>query len=90
MQRSQYERARIGEIIGEISKSEHSNNRPLLSSLVLTKSGKEGDDFYRLCEELGYGDTDKLKYRPDFSQERMKECYEFWQNESNYRKYKDI
>jgi len=87
---SPYDRKEIGRILGEISAFEHSNDRPLLSALVLSKSLEEGDGFYRLCEELGYGSYRKLKGDPTFAPIQMNRCYEFWQNDSNYAKYRDL
>ncbi|MDD3662731.1 MAG: hypothetical protein PHT84_02600 [Candidatus Pacebacteria bacterium] len=87
---SPYDRKEIGRILGEISEFEHNHDRPLLSALVLSKNLEEGDGFYKLCEELGFGSYRKLKGDPAFPSIQMNRCYEFWQNESNYSKYKDL
>lgn len=85
-----HDRVEIGKILAEISTFEHTHDRPLLSSLVLTKQFEEGDGFYKLCVELGFGNYRKIKRDPGFASIQMKRCYEFWQNDSNYIKYKDI
>jgi hypothetical protein len=89
MKDSEYDRAEIGRIIGEISAFEHTNKRPLLSPLVTNKTtGYEGDGFYKLCEELGFGDWQKLKReRRKFDKEQKEKCWEFWGIENNRKKY---
>lgn len=85
-----HDRVEIGIILGEISEYEHKHGRPLLSSLVLTKSMEEGDGFYKLCERLGWGSFKKIKNDATFAAIQMNKCYEFWQNDDNYNKYSDI
>jgi hypothetical protein len=83
------DRTEIGRILGEISKYEHEHERPLLSALVLTRSGEEGDGFYKLCEELGLtGDWKKLKREGIFAAQEIKECHNYWRKEENYQKFK--
>jgi len=83
---------KIGEILDNISKYEHRNGRPILSSLVVNKSSMQpGDGFYELCKELfpKSGDLEKQREeRVDFGM--VKECIEYWKNEENHTKYKDI
>lgn len=89
MRESVFARAEIGRILGEISTFEHNNNRPLISSLVIGKGDNyQGDGFYKLCEELGFGKWEKLKNDIAFEIGQMNACYEFWKNEQNYLKYK--
>lgn len=84
-----HHRLEIGAVLGDISVYEHNHKRPLLSALVLTTSFAEGDGFFKLCEELDYGGSwKKLKEDPGFVSLRMNECYEFWQNDRKYLKYK--
>jgi len=87
-----YHRKMIGEDLGELSEYEHKAGRPLLSALVVHKgSNYEGDGFYRLCENLGFGDAESLKRnRKTFDAERKQECYDFWSDEENYKKFKNI
>lgn len=88
MQNNPYDRLIIGGILGSISAYEYSNGRPLLSSVVVSKSFEQGDGFYKLCEELGLGKWKQLKNsRADFAMTR--ECYAFWQDNINYDKYKE-
>lgn len=89
MSDSEYARAEIGRILGEVSEFEHSNNRPLLSALVVRSGDKmEGDGFYKLAEKLGFGDWRKLKREGIFQSLQINECVSFWSDESNYLKYK--
>ncbi len=88
MRDSEYARAEIGRILGEVSVYEHQQKRPLLSSLVLSKgSGYEGDGFFKLCEELGFGPWRKLQKDELFPIIEMKKCYEFWKDDINYAQY---
>lgn len=89
MQDGEHVRAEIGRILGEISKYENSFKRPLLSALVLRAGDQlEGDGFYKLADELGFGDWKRLKREGVFEIEQIKLCIEFWSNDSNYIKYK--
>ena len=88
MRDSEYARAEIGRILGEVSSSEHSNCRPLLSSLVISKGDNyQGDGFYKLCEDLGFGNWKKLKSDISFEIGQMNACFDFWKNDENYIKY---
>ena len=84
-------RAQMGKLLGDISIYEHSNNRPLLSALVIRQGDNyEGDGFYKLADELGFGDWKKLKREGIFEIQEIKKCIEFWQNDNNYKKYRDL
>ena len=86
---SQFARAEIGRILGEISAFEHNNNRPLISSLVISKGDNyQGDGFYKLAEELGFGKWKKLKNDLSFEMGQMNACYAFWKDNNNYTIYK--
>lgn len=83
-----HEKAMLVEILTEISTQEHKQGRPLLSAMVQAKSNKgQGDAFYKLCEELGYGDWKELKKDKDFIEQHRTACREFWSNEENFEKY---
>jgi hypothetical protein len=83
-----HEKALLGEILSEISTLEHKNGRPLLSAMVQVKSNKgQGDSFYKLCEELGFGDWKELKKDKDFILQERNKCAEFWSNDENFEKY---
>ena len=88
---SDYDRALIGEWLGEISRHEFEKERPLLSSLVTHKFGKreQGDGFYKLCEELYGKRWTVLKTDKKWENGLIADCYTFWQNPDNYKKYKD-
>lgn len=89
MRDSEFARAEIGRILGEISVFEHNNGRPLISSLVISKGDSyQGDGFYKLCEELGYGSWRKLKLDISFEIGQMNACFDFWKDNVNYSKYK--
>lgn len=83
-----HEKALLGEILSEVSTIEHKNGRPLLSAMVQVKSNKgQGDAFFKLCEELGYGDWKELKKDKDFIIQEINKCTEFWSNDENFEKY---
>lgn len=88
MQASQYDRTEIGKILGEISSFEHENGRPLISAIVVHQgTGYEGDGFYKLAEELGFGPWRTLRDSA-FDAEQINLCFEFWNNHENYNNYK--
>jgi len=88
MRERPHDRKEIGRILGEISTFEHNKDgRPLLSALVLSKSFEEGDGFFKLAEELGFGNWRRLKSGDIFQSQEMNRCYDYWQNESKYIKY---
>ena len=86
-----YDRELIGEFLGDISMYEHQKGRPLLSALIIHKSSdkEQGNGFYKLCSEIYGKDWEELKSNKDFELERMKECYSFWKDNGNYKKYKN-
>ena len=79
MRENPSDRTEIGRILGEISIYEFENNRPLLSAVVLSKSGEEGDGFYKLCQDLGFTKNwKKLKDDGIFSVLEIKKCHDYW------------
>lgn len=75
------ERNQFHHLIGEISKFEVENSRPMLSVLVHHKGDIErtpGKGFFKLADRLGQrnqGETDKqMQYRI------IKECWRFWKD----------
>jgi hypothetical protein len=86
-----YHRATIGEWLGEISRYEYERDRPLLSSLITHKFGRreQGDGFYKLCEELLGKSWVSLKANKKWENGLIADCYTFWLNPDNYKKYKD-
>ncbi len=86
---SEFARAEIGRILGEVSEFEHNDKRPLLSALIISKSkGEQGDGFYKLCEELGYGSWKKLKNDLTFDSNEMNRCFDFWKDDVKYNQFK--
>lgn len=84
------DRTFIAKVLSDISIFEHKNSRPLLSSLVLLKgrSGKQMDEFYKLCEELGMGDWEALKADAEFESTHRQSCHQFWKENNNYKEYR--
>jgi len=90
MQASEWDRAEIGRILGEISTYEHENGRPLISAIVLSKGSQyEGDGFFKLAEELGFGNWKNLR-DSNFDIRQINNCFEFWKNSNNYKNFRDI
>lgn len=88
MSDGQHVRNEIGRILGEISEYEHENGRPLLSALVIRlNDGEEGDGFYKLAEDLGYGNWRKLK-ADLFEYEQITECVNKWSDDAFYKKHR--
>tara|TARA_B100000678_G_scaffold246896_1_gene219939 strand:+ start:1139 stop:1507 length:369 start_codon:yes stop_codon:yes gene_type:complete len=86
MSESPHDRAEIGKVLGEISAYEHDHERPLLSALVISKGDNyQGDGFYKLAEELGYGKWQTLKKDISFEIGQMNQCFDFWGDDEQYR-----
>lgn len=84
-----YDRKIIGRILGEISAYECNNKRPLISSLVVRKGdGYEGDGFFKLGEELGFGKWEKLRDDGIFEYQQMTETINKWSDNDFYNKHK--
>ncbi|AYA37136.1 hypothetical protein D3Y59_08770 [Hymenobacter oligotrophus] len=83
-----HEKARLNEILAEISETEYTAGRPVLSCLVKVEGSKgQGDNFYKLCERLGMGPWRELKQNPDFLQELRTTCRDFWRNDDNFAQF---
>jgi len=67
---------RFFSLLGEVSGDEHSEGRPLLSVLVVHKSGdmEPGPGFFELANELGCNTSDPMK----FWVTEFKRVFEFW------------
>ncbi|MCI1648783.1 MAG: hypothetical protein LKI39_00975 [Bacteroides sp.] len=72
------DRGKIGSILGNISSYEHELGHPLLSSVVVTVNGEQGDGFFKLAEGLGYGNWQKLKKGRRFEYDMMNKTHDFW------------
>lgn len=81
----------IGEWLGDISRHEFERDRPLISSLITHKYGRreQGDGFYKLCEDLLGKEWEELKKDKKWENQVIAECYEFWLNPDNYKKFKN-
>lgn len=91
MRENPRDRKLIGKILEDISKFEYFNKRPLLSALVIRAGDNfEGDGFYKLGEELGFGDWQKLKREGIFEAEDIRESIDYWSIDSKYLANKDI
>jgi hypothetical protein len=85
-----YDREIIGDWLGEISMYEFNKGRPLLSALIIHGNDREqGDGFYKLCEDIYERPWEELKADKNFEVEKMKECYAFWKDNDNYKKFKN-
>ena len=83
-----HEKARLNELLAEISENEHQAGRPILSCLVKVEGSKgQGDNFYKLCERLGLGEWRTLKQDPDFLKTMRRECRSFWLEPANYEHF---
>jgi len=76
---SQADRNKLGEILGDISTSEHEHGRPMLSSLVvLSGIGYPGEGYFKLARHLGLhqgkGEFEDL----DFFVQEAKRVYGYW------------
>jgi hypothetical protein len=89
MRENPHERKEIGSLLGDISRFEFEQKRPLLSALVIRfGDNSEGDGFYQLAEELGLGNWKKLKKEGLFEAIEIGKCIAFWSDNTNYLKYR--
>ncbi len=88
---SSHERARLLEVLAEITTAEHHAGRPLLSALVRQKGTQgQADAFYRLCERLGLGEWRTLKQDENFLEDQQRRAREFWRDEANYEAFRTL
>lgn len=64
-------------ILGDISRFEFSEGRPLLSVMAKRADGKWGPGFFNLAEELEFGDAESLR-RSHFAKEMQERCHQYW------------
>lgn len=84
------DRSKIAGLLGDISTYEHNNNRPLITALVVAKgTTMQGDGFYKLAEQFGFGSWKILK-RDLFDIQEIKRCFDFWKNKDNYTNHRNI
>ena len=83
-----HEKSRLNEMLAEISMTEYEAGRPPLSALVKVQGSKgQGDNFYKLCEKMGLGEWRSLKQNEDFLKDIVRNCREFWRDESNFQNF---
>jgi|YelNatPaOPRAMG01_1025707.scaffolds.fasta_scaffold657294_1 hypothetical protein len=76
---SQVDRNRIGEILGEISTSEHDHDRPMLSAIVvLAGIGHPGEGFYNLAHHLGLYHGNGEFTDMEFSVQEVNRVHSYW------------
>lgn len=85
------DREEIGVLLGEVSVHEFNNKRPLLSALITHGDNKreQGDGFYKLCAELYNENWEDLKADKNWENKMIADCFTFWTNPDNYRKFKN-
>ena len=75
-----YHRALLGKLLGAISSFEHANGRPMLSSVVVSKeTNSPSDGFYKLADELGYGNWRTLR-KILWGFQELKRAFDYWQD----------
>ncbi len=78
------DRAKIGELLGDIAIYEYGKGRPILSAVVLHKGDAlHGDGIYRIGEFLTGKPASQLK-RELFAETQMGLCHEYWRDNTNY------
>jgi len=83
-----HEKARLNEMLAEISMTEHEEGRPPLSCLVKVQGSKgQGDNFYKLCEKMGMGEWRSLKQDENFLKGLISECRSFWRDDANFQQF---
>ena len=74
-----HERARLGEILGDISIYEHKNNRPLLSVVAwFSNSPEPSQGFYNLAESLEL--FSKKQDKQEFFIRELNNTYQYWKD----------
>jgi hypothetical protein len=71
----------VGQLIGEISRDEIQNGRPMLSALVVGTSGVPGDGFYTWAKELGRFKDDSRQTNEQFWRQELEAVYATWKRE---------
>ncbi|SDN82067.1 hypothetical protein SAMN04487900_103176 [Prevotella communis] len=71
------DRKKIGKILGEISESEHSERKPLLSVFIQHEDGLPGPGFFTMAEELGRF-IPTFMDKKQFVSREMSFAYDYW------------
>lgn len=89
LRESGFAKLEMSRILSEISYYEFSQNRPMLGSIVTTKSGDYLDELlYNTAERFNMRDWKLARENVHFSTTVRNECYDFWQDDKNYLKFK--
>lgn len=88
----------LAEYLDRISKFELQEGRPLLSAIVINSTLKrQGDGFFKLCTDIEEDLKILLKcdvlspsidQQAKFSKVRIKDCWDFWSNNDNFKGHK--
>ncbi len=80
----------FAELLGEISEFENEKRRPLLSSIVISKTTKKpSGGFFNLAESLGFGKQEDLQ-KNGFAEVQINKAFDFWTDPDKYLLHKDI
>ena len=86
-----HDRSFFNEMVNAISIFEKEAGRPMLGAIVVVKKrGRTGKPFFKMCEELGMGDKKELEKDDNFLPDIREACYDFWGEDKNYEKFKDV
>jgi hypothetical protein len=76
--------------LANVSRYEHSKNRPMLSSMAMYEGLQEfGNGIYDLADELGYGEAKKLE-QDLYAFQLQKDCIDFWNTNENFNLYNSV
>lgn len=73
----------VGRILGEISRQEVEQGRPMLSAVVVGTSGQPGHEFFGLAGELGKLQESSSEAEKRFWETELTAVYETWRREFN-------
>ncbi len=89
IQESAFAKSEMHRILEEISEYEASQSRPMLHTIVTTKSGNYLRDIYfAVAERMRLPGWHLVKNDMTMEMKARAACYSFWQNDSNYYKFK--
>src|SRR5690606_32464074 len=71
-----YMSSSLGWVLGNISENEVAHNRPMLSALCVTVSGKPGSGFFPYARELGLLNSEDSDAEQAFWEDQKHQCYE--------------
>ena len=69
----------LGDILGHVATFEHEHGRPLLSCVAVRANFEHSDGFFKLADDLGFGDWKKLR-KHDFDYTEMTRTFDYWQH----------